>query len=355
MGNGFLTTLLIALTFWSAAAISGAQEQRPRQPEKPATAKSGEQPQRKPETESAATISIDTSEVMLPVTVRDATGQFVPNLKAEDFTVYEDGVPQPVTSFALKRMPVHVVLLIDTSSSVRQELDDFKEAAYRFATRLDPQDQISLIKFDDKIELVLDWTANRAALRRALNRLTPGMFTKFNDALLLTAREQLGRVTGRKAIIVLTDGIDSGLGYTTAEQAFRALVEAEAPVYVVSKTRIQSSVERRKLESLQQGSSSARAITQLQMDGLKMSLAALEESERRLTRLAEETGGRLFLPRGFDELGDVYQQVADELRSQYVIFYTPTNATRDGSYRAIRVKLRDPAYHATSRFGYYLR
>ncbi|HYE71884.1 MAG TPA: VWA domain-containing protein, partial [Blastocatellia bacterium] len=210
-----------------------------------------------------------------------------------------------------------------------------------------------LIKFDDKVELVLDWTTNRSALRRALNRLDTGMFTKFNDALYLAATEQLKQVPGRKAIIVLTDGIDSGRGYKTSEQALRALVEAETPVYAVSKTLIQRQSEERDIAYYEKASNSA--YNRIKIDGLKMSLKALNESEKRLERISEETGGRLFLPQSFDELGDVYQQVADELRSQYVIFYTPQNAAHDGSYRAVRVKTKQSGYHVTSRLGYYAR
>lgn len=303
-----------------------------------------------PEGES---VKIETNEVLLPVTVRDAAGQFVPNLRVEDFTVFEDGVPQQITSFALRRLPVSVVLLIDTSSSVTKELEDFKAAALSFAAALDPNDRLSLIRFDDKVELVLDWTTSRAALKRALNRLSTGLFTQFNDALYLAAKEQLRHVTGRKAIIVLTDGVDSGRGYTSAEAALRAVIEAEAPVYVVSKTLIQRESERREMTYYENASNSV--YNRIKLDGLRLSLAALDASERRLARLAEETGGRLFLPRSFDELGDVYRQVADELRSQYAIFYTPQNAARDGSYRAVRVKIRQPSYHVTSRLGYYAR
>jgi Ca-activated chloride channel homolog len=337
-----LTFLVAALMLVSAA--SPAQSPAPRPP----TAAPRQTPS--PEGE---TLKIDTDEVMLPVTVRDHAGQFVPNLKAEDFAVYEDGAPQQITSFALKRLPVNVVLLIDTSSSVTRELDDFKAAALRFADALDPEDRLSLIKFDDKIELVLDWTTNRSSLRRALSRLTTGMFTQLNDALLLAAREQLKEVTGRKAIIILTDGIDSGRGYTTTEGALRAVVEAETPVYAVSKTLIQRRAEEREIEYYRRSPNSA--FNKLKLDGLRLSLAALDQGEKRLTRLAEETGGRLFLPQSFDELGDVYQQVADELRSQYVIFYTPQNAARDGGYRAVRVKVNRPQHHVTSRLGYYAR
>lgn len=298
-------------------------------------------------------LKIDTQEVLLPVTVRDRSGQFVLNLKAEDFSIYEDNVLQPITSFTLKHLPVHVVLLIDTSSSVTRELDDFKQAASNFAARLDPDDQISVIKFDDKVELVMDWTNNRNALRRALDRLTSGMFTNFNDALWLTARDQLNRITGRKAIIVLTDGIDSGRGHKTQAQVLRAMQEAEAPIYAVSKTEIQRRAEKRDLAFYENDSLSS--VNRIRIDGLKMSLAALDQGEQWLAKLAEETGGRLFLPNSFDELGDAYQQVADELRSQYMIFYTPRDTKRDGRYRTVRVKAKCTDCRAATRLGYYTK
>ncbi len=333
---------LLILVLFSAAMLVCAQTPKRQQdkPAKPAKEASGD------------TIAIETTEVLLPVTVRDLSGQFATNLKAEDFVIYEDGIQQPISSFALKRLPVHVVLLIDTSSSVTRELEDFKASALNFISQLDPDDQICLIRFDDKVELVQDWTNNRNTLKRAMNRLATGMFTKFNDALYLAAKEQLGKVTGRKAIIVLTDGIDSGRGSTTSERAFRTLVEEETAVYVVSKTRIQGQSDREKLEYYKKNYS-ASAANQLRIDGLKMSLEELEKSELNLMRITQETGGRIFLPESFDDLGNAYQQVAEELRSQYVIFYTPTDATADGSYRSVRVKVKTPGYRATTRFGYY--
>ncbi len=315
--------------------------------------KAAQEKQRQPETDPASTISIETLEVLLPVTVRDKTGQFVTDLKAEDFTVYEDGAPQPITSFALKRMPVHLVLLIDTSSSVANELESFKTTAYNFIAQLDPADQVSLIAFYDKVELIQDWTANRGLLKRALNRLQSGMFTRFNEALWLAANEQLDKVKGRKAIIVLTDGIDSGFGRITGDRAFRALVEAEVATYVVSQTRIDANKEQADLEFYQKNGNST--LNKLKLDGIKLHLQTLAESEKNLTRIAEETGGRIFLPERFEDLGAAYQQVAEELRSQYVIFYTPSRAERDGKYRAIRVKVKRPEVHAATRFGYYPR
>jgi VWFA-related protein len=347
-GSSLLPLAVLVLT-----ALLGASAFVCAQTPKPVPEKQEQPDSRKKSEPDGAVIAIETSEVLLPVTVRDSAGQFATDLKAEDFSIFEDGQPQPITSFALKRLPVHVVLLIDTSSSVTRELDDFKEAAWRFISQLDPEDKVSLIRFDDVVELVQDWTSSRNALKRSLNRLQTGMFTKFNDALYLAARQQLGKVKGRKAIIVLTDGIDSNRGAVSPERAFRTLVEEETAVYIVSKTRIQGRADREELEYYQKSSSSS--VNQLRIDGLKTALAQLEASERYLTRIADETGGRIFLPASFDDLGDAYQQVADELRSQYVIFYTPANSTRDGSYRAIRVKVKHPGYRATTRFGYYLK
>lgn len=338
----FAVILMIALTsaiqpIYAQASKSG-QEKLPKQTPPP-------------KSDDGSTITLDTTEVLLPVTVRDAAGQFAADLKAEDFTIFEDGIQQPISSFTLKRMPVHVVLLIDTSSSVTRELEDFKAAALRFISQLDPEDQISLIRFDDVVELVQDWTSNRQTLKRAMNRLQTGLFTRFNDALYLAAKEQLGKVKGRKAVIVLTDGIDSGRGSVTPDRAFRSLVEEEVPVYAVSKTRIQGRADRDRLEFYLNSSSSA--VNQRQIDGLKLSLEQLNESENYLKRIAEETGGRIFLPESFDDLSDAYQQVADELRSQYLIFYTPTNPNHDGGYRAVRVRVKKPGFRAATRFGYY--
>ncbi|MGE0130953.1 MAG: VWA domain-containing protein [Blastocatellales bacterium] len=336
----------VFIALWGASFPVRAQTSQPDQGKQ-------EQKDRQRKSDDAAVIAIDTAEVLLPVTVRDSSGQFATDMKAEDFIIFEDGAQQPISSFALKRMPVHVVIMIDTSSSVTRELEDFKEASWRFINQLDPEDKFSLIRFDDQVELVQDWTSSRNALKRALNRLGTGMFTKFNDALYLAAREQLGKVKGRKAIIVLTDGIDSGRGAVSPERAFRTLIEEETPVYVVSKTRIQRRADQEELEYFEKASSSS--VNNLRIEGLRMKLAQLDVSERNLTRIADETGGRIFLPASFSDLSDAYQQVADELRSQYVIFYTPTNSTRDGSYRAVKVKVKQPGYHATTRFGYYLK
>lgn len=298
-------------------------------------------------------ISINTSEVMLPVTVRDSSGHLVSDLTRRDFRVFEEGREQPLSDLALRQVPADVVLMVDASSSVTSNLDDFRRAVEGFATRLAPEDRISLIKFDDRVELLQDWTQSKFQLHRALNRIQAGMFTRFNDALLLAAREQFASTKSRRAVIVLTDGIDSGRGATAFEVALQGLLRAQVTVYVVSNTEIERAAKKAELDSMAQGTESELRFNQIRIDDLREGLRVIDLSEERLAQLTTATGGRLYKPANFDALDATYAEVADELRHQYSLYYTPLNRERDGSFRRVRVETATPAYHANTRIGYY--
>ncbi len=305
-----------------------------------------------PEFNPGDVIKVETTEVMLPVTVRDGTGRLVNDLTRDAFRVFEDNQEQPLRDLALRQVPVDAVLMVDTSSSTARNLEDFRRAAEGFAERLGPDDRISLVKFDDSVQLIQDWTKSRFQLRRALTRIVPGMFTRFNDALLLAAREQYGSTQSRRAVIVLTDGIDSGRG-ATLQSAFRALLEAQVTVYVVSNTEISRAAKQSELDSLNSGTESARKFNQLQIDDLQMGLRALDQSEQLLEQLTAATGGRLYKPHSFNALESTYAEVADELRHQYALYFTPLNRNRDGAFRRVRVETTNPVYHPLTRVGYF--
>ena len=298
-------------------------------------------------------ISVMTTEVLLPVTVRDSDGRLVQNLTRNDFRVFEDNREQPVNDLTLREVPVDAVLMVDASSSVATNIDDFRRAAEGFAERLNADDRISLIKFDDRVELLQDWTRSRFQLRRALARIEPGMFTRFNDALLLASREQFGETKSRRAVIVLTDGIDSGRGTTTLAGALEALLRAQVTIYVVSNTEISRAAKRAELDNLLNGSSSTVRFNQLRIDDLKEGLKVLDQSEKNLEQLAVATGGRLYRPLTFQALDSTYAEVADELRHQYGLYYPPLNKSRDGGFRRVRVELTNPSFKAHTRVGYF--
>ena len=297
-------------------------------------------------------ISVTTTEVMLPVTVRDESGRLAADLKREDFRVFEDGREQPLSDLALRQVPVDAVLMVDASSSVASNLDDFRRAADGFANRLTVDDRISLIKFDDRIQLLQDWTKSRFQLRRALTRIEAGMFTRFNDALMLAARQQFGGSKSRRAVIVLSDGIDSGRG-SSIDAAFRALLESQVVVYVVSNTEIARATKLAELDTLLNGGDAAVRFNQLRIDDLREGLRVLDRSEQLLAQLTAGTGGRLYKPRTFQALEATYAEVAEELRHQYALYYTPLNKARDGSFRRVRVQMVNPGYQSHTRVGYF--
>src|SRR5436190_1093090 len=144
-------------------------------------------------------VKVDTAEVLLPVTVRDRTGRLVEGLTRKDFRVFEGDVEQPLSELSLRQVAVDVVLMVDTSSSVSNNLDDFRTAADGFARALDTEDRVSLIQFDDRVQLLQDWTRSRVQFRRSLARVEPGMFTRFNDAIVLTSNEQFQHTSSRRA------------------------------------------------------------------------------------------------------------------------------------------------------------
>lgn len=298
-------------------------------------------------------VSVDTTEVMFPVTVRDSNGRLVSNLARTDFRVFEDNSLQPLSDLALRQVPVDVVLMVDSSSSVASNLDDFRRAAEGFAEKLQADDRISLIKFDDRVQLLQDWTKSRFQFQRALNRIEPGTFTRFNDALLLASKDHFGAVTkSRRAAIVLSDGLDKSSG-ATLETALQALIRAQVAVYIVSNTQISRATKLAELDTLLGGTPAAVKFNQVNIDRLKLAIMALDQSEQNLDQLAQATGGRLYKPASFDALESTYAEVADELRHQYALYFTPLNKARDGSFRRVRVEMTNPALHSQTRVGYF--
>ena len=298
-------------------------------------------------------VSVDTTEVMFPVTVRDSNGHLVSDLTRSDFRVFEDNSQQPLSDLAWRQVPVDVVLMVDSSSSVAKNIDDFRRAAEGFADKLQADDRISLIKFDDRVELLLDWTKSRFQFHRALTRIEPGVFTRFNDALLLASKDHFGPVTkSRRAAIVLSDGLDKRSG-ATLETALQALIRSQVAVYIVSNTQISRAEKLTELDTLMGGTAAAVKFNQVNIDRLKLEIMALDQSEENLAQLAQATGGRLYKPTSFDALESTYAEVADELRHQYALYFTPLNKARDGSFRRVRVETINPALHPQTRIGYF--
>ena len=356
-----LVAFLVAVTLVSVTTLPRSLAQRARlvATQKNTAAKSAATPtptpspnQSEQEIDPDDVISVETTEILLPVTVRDADGEFVSGLTRTDFRIFEDGIDQPLSDFSLRQVPVDAVLMVDASSSVSQNLDDFRRAAEGFAAHLAADDRISLIQFDDRVLLLQDWTKSLVQLRRALRRVAPGMFTRFNDALLLASRDQKPRANARHAIIVLTDGIDSGRG-ATFDTAMRAALQSQTTVYVISNSAIERGKKEAELSALLSGSNSEVRFNDLKIGDLRLGLAALDASERNMDQLTSATGGRLYKPGSFNDLEKTYEEVAEELRHQYALYYSPLNRKRDGAFRRVKVETKNPGLRVAARIGYF--
>jgi Ca-activated chloride channel homolog len=304
------------------------------------------------------TLRLRAEEVLLNVTVIDPYGKQATDLTKDDFIIAEDSKRQDISSFIISSVPVNVVLMLDASGSVASEIPSLRDAAMRFVEQLGPEDKVSVLEFHTNVELIQEWTSSVDELRRAISwRFRPGMvrtpdghsmagMTALYDALYLTAGEQLAKVEGRKAIIMLTDGLDSS-SKVTYNQALGSIIRSGAVVYVVSKARAfiaDANKYRGKVGKIFGGGVANQA---------DEAVAMLENAERLMTDLSTRTGGAIFSPLKDDEMKDVYARVARELKNQYIVTYISKNEERNGQLRRINVYLTRAGYSARTRESYY--
>jgi len=291
-------------------------------------------------------VKLGTSEVVLPITVRDEYGHLVRGLHQDDFIVLENQKRQKVSSFTVEQVPVNVVLLLDASGSVFTEIPAIREAAKEFTNRFTEDDKFAVVSFADKIDILQDWTNDKSLVNHALNwKYKGGELTAFYDSLSFVCDRLLSKVQGRKVVILLTDGVDTS-SKLKMERAFDDVVRQQAVVYVVSKARVQI-VE---IEKMYGGKMGKVTGTAGQVRGIE---AELEHGERILVQLAEMTGGFVYSPLANAELTKAYRDVAEEIKGQYVITYVSSNEEKDGSYRPIKIALSHAGYTVYSRQGYY--
>jgi VWFA-related protein len=312
----------------------------------PGFGQSGRRPAPRPSQDGApdADVQLRTQEVLLSVTVRDADGHPVTNLTRDDFIVAEDRKRQELTSCQIASVPVSVVLVLDASTSVGSKLSDIRKAAEAFVDNLGPEDRVSIVQFADKVELLQDWTSDREEVRHAIEwRYRGGESTAFWDGIYLAADEQLSKVDGRRAMIILSDGVDTDSKLTEAEVRSE-LDRVGATVYVVSLT--QAVIAQIRPYSGFSGVMTGTA------PRARYAIQTLEDAEDRLRMLADRYGGRMWAPEKLEDSKDAYVEVAKELKQQYVLTYVSQNDAHDGRWREISIYLGRPGLVARTRKGY---
>ena len=262
---------------------------------------------------------LDVQFVELYAAVLDRKGNFVEGLEATDFTIKEDGVPQSVRRFeAIRDLPIRAGLVIDTSLSMQLVLGDVEKAAYRFVeTVLQPRDRAALITFNDKPRLAVRFTNDPAVMAGGLAGLTAEGETALYDTLIYGLHYFSG-LTGKRTLVVLTDGADSRSTYTY-DDALEFARRAGVSIYVIGL-------------GLSNGQGEARS---------------------KMIRLAAETGGEAYFIDSAQQLGKIYEKIQHELRAQYLLAYQSSqNVDKDG-FRELEVKVARPGLEVKTMKGYF--
>ena len=263
-------------------------------------------------------IRVNTDLVLVNVTVMDAQGNFVNGLKQADFSVMEGGQAQTVSSFTAEETPFAAAVLLDTSGSMEQRLSLGRSAAIRFLDGLRPEDVAAVYRFDTKVERLQDFSSDRDLAPGAFSIRTRGM-TVLNDAIVRAADDLSRRSERRRAIVVLSDGGENRSGASSGKALERALAVG-ATIYTVNM-------------------SSNDGVRDLQSTGV-------------LKEFANKSGGLYVASPGGQALRDSFSGILTELGHQYTLAYRPSNRARDGSWRAIDVKLSRADLIVRTRKGY---
>ena len=294
------------------------------------------------------TIRLDVNLVSILASVRGKSGALISNLTKDDFKIYEDGKEQQIKNFTRETdLPLTLGLLVDTSASQERLIDTEQRAASQFFTKvLREKDQAFLIQFGAEAELLQDLTNSSRLLQKGLQQLRlsvpvgglhPGPVptmqnqagTILYDAVYLAANDELKREVGRKAIVLITDGVDTG-SKITRDKAIEAAQKGDIIIYSIFYQ-----------DRAAYGGGGFGSI----------SFGGGGEGE--LRRMSSETGGQVFHVDRSHSLDDIFREIQDEMRSQYAITYQPPSPKRDGSYHKIDIKLANKDYKPQARKGYY--
>src|SRR5262249_49958775 len=290
-------------------------------------------------------IRLKSTLVQVPVIASDSGGRYITDLKKSDFKLLEDGVVQQIDFFASVDQPFTVALLLDSSGSTMDQLNQIKAAALAFLDNLRPQDRVMIMNFDDSVHIHCDFTNDRGVLKRAVESIQPGEFTQVYEAIYTAVWERLRKLNGRRAVIVFTDGIDTASSEIDDDDSLNAIAETEAVLVYPIRYSTRPDVERRLLRKKEyQGQTGEDRIRALDR--------TYREADEYLEELASLSGGLLERADTLKDLNGAFARIAAELRQQYLLGYYPTNTRENDSERKISVQVGRQGVKVRARPGY---
>lgn len=271
----------------------------------------------------------DVNTVTVDVAVVDNRGNFIPNIPKGNFRILEDGVPQTVSSFGTGEAPMTVCLVIEFSNLYQRYWSETwyqtLTAAYGFLETLKPEDYVAVVAYDLRPEILSDFSMDKAKAMEAMQRLRIPAFSESNlfDTLVDTT-ERMSEIEGRKAIVLLSTGVDT-FSKVTFDKTRKSLQNAGVPIYGIGLMQTM-----RELYDAYGMTGPIQRLDFLQADN-------------QMRTFAKETGGMSFFPRFYGEFPNIFRAISDSLRNQYTMTYNPSNQAKDGKFRKIKVELVNPA------------
>jgi len=276
--------------------------------------------------QNRAQFRVSVEMVSLSVTVFDEERRLVTDLEAENFAVFEDGVPQQIKIFSREALPLRMVILLDTSASIQERLPLAQEAAVRFVQSLKPGDEVKVIEFNDRVLTLSEFTADFELAENAIRSTKAQGATSLYEALYISLRSFSRYRNGdeRMAVIVLSDGNDTR-SLVTFDDVREMARKTDVLIYTISLRGQEEDLRKQKYA----------------------------DAKFELEKLSGETGGSAFAPGQIEDLAGVYDRIAAELKSQYNIGYVSTNAKTDGSWRRLQLRCDGEGVVVRGRVGYY--
>ncbi|HEY6328774.1 MAG TPA: VWA domain-containing protein [Blastocatellia bacterium] len=297
-------------------------------------------------------IKLQTTLVQVPVVATDAAGgRYVTDLRKDEFEIYENGTKQEIDLFASSEIPITVALLLDSSGSTMDQLNEIKSAALAFIDNLKPADRVMVINFDDSVHVQCEFTSDRDILRRAVESVQPGEFTQVYEAVYTAVWERLKHVQGRKAAIIFTDGIDTASSEIDQDDTLDAIADTEGVIVYPIRYSTRQDVERRLATRKEKAQSNGKPPQSPEERELALD-RTYQQADEYLQQMAELSGGVIERADTLKDLRGAFAKIAEELRKQYLLGYYPTDAADDGSEREISVRVSRPGVQIRARPAY---
>jgi Ca-activated chloride channel homolog len=300
------------------------------------------------------TIQVQVDMVSLPVVVTTRDGRRVTDLQKEDFEVFEDKVPQQITGFAATDEPISVALSLDTSGSMEKRLVRLQNEAIRFVNLLHPDDSVAIMSFADDVNLLEEFSIDRRVNEYGIKETRPGGYTAIYEAVWLALEEVLKPIKERTALVLFTDGVDTASRKASEKETLQMAKESPAPIYCIYFNTEGDLQMGQRLPGTIGGlpPSYPPVIVTTGPGGRGSTSWEYMAGRQYVSQLAEYSGGRLFDALKTDDLGPAFEEIAQELGSQYSIGYYSTNTKHDGKFRNVQVRVRGPGLVTRTKKGY---